>query len=132
MDDGFLEQELDTDVDLTPLIDVIFMLLLFFILASTFSQPALRVALPSASTASPVASDSPRLVFSIDAAGVLHNLGRALAPDEISGVLAANPDRSVDLRVDRAAPFQPFITALDRIRQAGRDDVFITAQPEQP
>lgn len=132
MDDGFLEQEFDTGIDLTPLIDVIFMLLLFFILASTFSQPALRVALPSASTATAVETDAPRLVFSIDANGVLHHLDRILAPEDLRNVLSANPDRPVDLRVDRAAPFQPFITVLDRIREAGRDDVLITAQTEQP
>ena len=33
----FLDDDFDADIDLTPLIDVVFMLLLFFILASTFS-----------------------------------------------------------------------------------------------
>jgi hypothetical protein len=41
----FLESDFDADVDLTPLIDVVFMLLLFFILVATFSQPVLEVAL---------------------------------------------------------------------------------------
>lgn len=130
MDDSFLEQEFDTDIDLTPLIDVIFMLLLFFILASTFSQPALRVTLPSASTAIAVEAESPRLVFSIDEQGALHHLGAALTPADLPGLLAAHADRPVELHVDRAAPFQPFITVLDRMREAGRDDVLITAQPE--
>ena len=47
----FLDDDFDADIDLTPLIDVVFMLLLFFILAASFSQPVLQVALPAAGTA---------------------------------------------------------------------------------
>lgn len=130
MNDDFLEQEFDTDIDLTPLIDVIFMLLLFFILASSFSQPALRVALPSATTATTIEADPPRLVFSIDENGALHHLGGSLPPAELPGLMAAHPESPVELRVDRAAPFQPFITVLDRMRESGRSDVLITTQPE--
>ena len=42
----FLDDDFDAGIDLTPLIDVVFMLLLFFILAATFSPPVLQVALP--------------------------------------------------------------------------------------
>jgi biopolymer transport protein ExbD len=37
----------------------------------------------------------------------------------------------VELRVDRAAPFHGFVTVLDKIREAGRNDVLIAAQPEE-
>jgi biopolymer transport protein ExbD len=130
MDDPFLESEFEADIDLTPLIDVIFMLLLFFILASTFSQPTLRVALPTAATAAPVANEPPRLVFSIDAEGALHHLDTALTPADLPALLDLEPDRPVELRVDRVAPFQSFIRVLDRMRACGRNDVLITAQPE--
>ncbi|MBU1693815.1 MAG: biopolymer transporter ExbD [Verrucomicrobia bacterium] len=130
MDEDFLQQEFEADIDLTPLIDVIFMLLLFFILASTFSQPALRVALPSATTATPVENEPPRMVFSIDADGALHHLGAVLTPADLPRLLETAPERPVDLRVDRTAPFQAFVTVLDRLRACGRNDVFITAQPE--
>ena len=39
----FLDDDFGADIDLTPLIDVVFMLLLFFILAATFSAPVLKV-----------------------------------------------------------------------------------------
>ena len=130
MDEDFLQQEFEAEIDLTPLIDVIFMLLLFFILASTFSQPALRVALPSAATATPVENEPPRLVFSIDAEGALSHLGTALDVADLPARLEAAADRPVELHVDRAAPFQSFIAVLDRMRACGRNDVLITAQHE--
>jgi len=128
MDEDFLQQEFEADIDLTPLIDVVFMLLLFFILASTFSQPALRVALPSATTASPVEDEPARLVFSIDAEGALHHLDVVLTPADLPAILDLQPERPVELRVDRAAAFQAFVTVLDRLRASGRNDVLITAQ----
>lgn len=130
MDEGFLESDFEADIDLTPLIDVIFMLLLFFILASTFSLPALRVTLPAAATAAPVPNDPPRLVFSVDAQGALYHLGAPLDLAEVPDRLGAAADRPVELRVDRVAPFQSFLSVLDRMRTCGRNDVLITAQPE--
>jgi biopolymer transport protein ExbD len=70
MNDFLLHDEFETDIDLTPLIDVIFMLLLFFILASTFSAPVLRVALPKAVTASPADSAHDRLILAVNRDGI--------------------------------------------------------------
>ena len=128
-DGDFLQHEFDTEVDLTPLIDVVFMLLLFFILASTFIQPALRVALPAAQSAAALDKDSERLVLSIDEGGSLHHADGPMAPDGLAEWLERRPDRAVTLRVDRRAPFQSFIGVLDRLRLAGREDVAITALP---
>ena len=130
MEPKFLDDEFEADIDLTPLIDVVFMLLLFFILAASFSPPVLQVALPPARTAAPAEEDPARLVLAIDAAGRLHHGDAALAPDALPGLLAAHPDGPVELRVDRAAPFDAFIGAMDPLREAGRNDVLITAEPE--
>lgn len=129
MNEDFLEQEFEADIDLTPLIDVIFMLLLFFILASTFSRPALRVALPSAATARPLERDLSPLILSITAEGILYHEDRPLTPEHLPLLLQAEPDRPVNLHVDRAAPFQPFLSVLDQLRVCGRPHVLITALP---
>lgn len=130
MESKFLDDEFDTDIDLTPLIDVVFMLLLFFILAATFSQPVLQVALPPARTAERVPDDASRLVFSIDAAGTLHHLNAPISIADVPGLLAAGTGGAVELRVDRAAPFEAFVDVMDRLRAAGRNDVLITAKPD--
>ena len=125
-----LDDDFDADIDLTPLIDVVFMLLLFFILASTFSAPVLKVALPAARTAGRTADDPARLVLSIDAGGTLYHLKTPVSVEAIPGLLAAGAEGAVELRVDRAAPFDAFIGAMDQLRGCGRSNVLITAQTD--
>ncbi len=130
MDHDFLDDNFDADIDLTPLIDVVFMLLLFFILASTFSAPVLPVMLPKAGTAAAVENDPSRLVLSIDETGALHHQGLPMDIDELPGLLSERPEGPVELRVDRAAPFDAFVSVMDPLRAGGRNDVLITAQPD--
>ncbi len=130
MDRDFLDESFDAEIDLTPLIDVIFMLLLFFILASTFSAPVLQVLLPAAETAVAVESDPSRLVFSIDENGSLHHQGLPLESSALPELLAETPDGPVELRVDRTAPFDAFVQVMDPVRASGRTDVLITTQPD--
>ena len=79
----FLDDDFDADIDLTPLIDVVFLLLLFFILAATFSAPVMQVALPAAGTAERVADDASRLVLSIDAGGSLYHLDAPISAADV-------------------------------------------------
>lgn len=130
MEPKFLADDFGTDLDLTPLIDVIFMLLLFFILASTFSPPVLQVMLPAAGTAERVEDEATRLVLTIDAAGGLYHFQTPISVEEVASLLAAAADGPVELRVDRAAPFDAFVEVLDRVRAAGKNDVLITAQSD--
>ena len=130
MEPEFLTDDFGTELDLTPLIDVIFMLLLFFILASTFSPPVLKVMLPAAGTAERVEDDALRLVLTIDDAGGLYHLQTPISIEEVPALLAAAADGPVEVRVDRAAPFDAFVEVLDRTRAAGRNDVLITAKSE--
>lgn len=130
MEPKFLEDDFDVGIDLTPLIDVVFMLLLFFILAATFSQPVMQVALPSARTAERVPDDSSRLVLSVDAVGQLHHLDAPISAEEVSGLLAAGAEGPVELRVDRAAPFDAFVGVMDQLRAGGRSNVLITAKSD--
>lgn len=124
----FLDDDFDTEIDLTPLIDVVFMLLLFFILAATFSPPVLQVALPEAGTAQRLEEDPSRLVLAIDAEGGVYYRDALIGVEEVPGLAGSGPEGAVELRVDRAAPFDAFVGVLDRLRACGRSNVLITAQ----
>ena len=126
----FLDDDFAADVDLTPLIDVVFMLLLFFILAATFSAPVLQVALPSAGTAERLPDDAARLTLSIDAGGALFHRNEPISVEDVPRLLAAGSPGAVELRVDRAAPFDAFVGVMDRLRACGRSNVLITAQSD--
>lgn len=126
----FLEDDFDAGIDLTPLIDVVFLLLLFFILAATFSSPVLNVALPSASTAERTKEDPARLTLSIDASGALYHRDAPMAIGDVPALLASGAAGPVELRVDRAAPFDAFVGVMDRLRACGRSNVLIAAQSD--
>ena len=64
----FDELEEEPRVDLTPLIDVIFMLVIFFVMTMTFSKPVLDVVLPAAQN-SEVKKKTAELVISVKSDG---------------------------------------------------------------
>ena len=129
MDDFSLDKEFDAEIDLTPLIDVVFILLIFFFITSTFIQPSLPVDLPKAASAAASAERREQLVITIDAAGQFFYEGMILSKAELPGLLRGNPDLGVNLFVDRAAPFDAFMAVIDETRLQGREDVSITTRP---
>ena len=114
-----LEEE--PSIDLTPLIDTIFMLLIFFIMTTTFSRPVLDTVLPASSEAE--ASDSRReQVISIRADGSLHYEGRRIEKSELDAVLSERPEALLNLYVDQKAPFEAFVGVVDmaKVKKGGR------------
>lgn len=104
---------------LTPMIDVVFLLLVFFMLAARFDTgAALPLSLPSGTGAA--YSGPPRLV-EVTARGVMLNgaplpeagLVAALAP------LMQGPDDTIVLRPRAGAGVQDVVTVIDRLRGAG-------------
>jgi len=130
IEDFSLDKEFDEEIDLTPLIDVVFILLIFFFITSTFIRPSLPVNLAKAASAAASAERSEQLVISIDADGMLFNEGVTLTREDIPALLNANPDLGINLFVDRAAPFEAFLSVIDEARLLGREDLSITTLPE--
>ena len=124
-----LDKEFDEEIDLTPLIDVVFILLIFFFITSTFIRPSLPVNLAKAASAAASAERTEQLVISINADGVLFNDGMALTREDIPALLNANPDLGINLFVDRAAPFDAFLAVIDEARLLDREDISITTLP---
>jgi len=129
MDEFSLDKEFDEEIDLTPLIDVVFILLIFFFITSTFIRPSLPVNLAKAASAAASAERTEQLVISIDADGVLFNDGMALTREDVPVLLNANPELGINLFVDRAAPFEAFLAVIDEARLLEREDISITTLP---
>ena len=130
MDNGFeLDNSFADNVDLTPLIDVIFLLLLFFILATTFLKPAVNVTLPTAQSGSQ-AEKTLQMVVTIDNLGQVFFEGRPVFPEALPALLDSHRDRPLNFMIDRQAPFHAFIGVLDQARLQGREDFIITTEHE--
>ncbi len=107
-------------LNLTPMIDVIFLLLIFFLVATQFSQDdeQLPIKLPSASNAVPMTVEPDELVVSIGEDGTYAVRGERLNLVRLETVIAQavanNPLRqAVIVRGDRRVAFQSIVAVLD-------------------
>ncbi len=125
-----LDDEFDAEIDLTPLVDTIFILLIFFFLTTTFVSPSLQVNLAKAASAAVVNERKEQLVITIDAHGTIFHGSTTLSRKDIPALLKANPDRGINLFVDRAAPFESFLSVVDEARLLNRKDISITTLPD--
>lgn len=107
-------------LNLTPLIDVVFLLLIFFLVATRFSQEdeQLPIKLPSARSAVPMTIRPEELVVSIGEDGVYIVRGERVALEQLEGILtqaiADNPlSQTVILRGDKRVAFQSVVSVID-------------------
>lgn len=108
------------NIDLTPLIDVVFILLIFFMVTTTFNrQSELKVELPQAGSESEEVLKEPiRLVieasgrYFINGSEVVNTKGDTLYK-ALERVLDGNPDQPVILQADAKTPHQAVVTAMD-------------------
>jgi biopolymer transport protein ExbD len=119
-----------SEINISPLIDVVFILLIFFFITSTFIQPSLPVNLAPAGSAAASAERKELLSITIDAEGSLYNDGVPLAQEDVSELIQANPDLGINLFVDRLAPFESFLAVIDEARLLDREDLSITTLPQ--
>lgn len=123
---------LDEDsLDMTPLIDVIFLLLTFFILAATFVAPAMEVQLSQAQNLASNQDQDHSQTFSIDAEGFLYFEQNRISPEELKQLLSSGPkDTPIIFNVDQAAPFEAFMTVLDEAKSQERHKFLINGKPK--
>ncbi|MCA9126133.1 MAG: biopolymer transporter ExbD [Planctomycetales bacterium] len=113
-------------LSMTPMIDVVFLLLIFFLVASRLSQEdtELDVPLPSAANAMPMTEEPQELVVNIDQQGSLFVNRRQLDAEEFETMLrqsiANNPlGQSVMIRADRRVPLQSPVDVMDICLKCG-------------
>ena len=123
----FDELEEEPRVDLTPLIDVIFMLVIFFVMTMTFSKPVLDVVLPAAQN-SEVKKKTAELVISVK---YFFN-DQEIPKEELSRFLSEHPEGTLNLMVDEKAPFEAFVYLADlaKVNREGRFVISTKAAPK--
>lgn len=128
--DLFNEPSEEDAIDLTPLIDVVFMLLIFFVLSTVFVKPGIEVDLPTVENAQAARPEKDWMVISIDAAGKYHAEGGPQTMQELLAILDRHPQSAVNFQVDKQAPFEPFIRIIDQVKARGREDIIVTTACE--
>jgi biopolymer transport protein ExbD len=128
------EDDLDASLDLTPLIDTVFILLLFFILTTTFSRPMLEVLLTDANSAGAREIVQEKLNVTITEDGRIFFEGDLVAPEEVAARLERLPmDATIIFNIDKRSHFGLFVQVLDAAKSRGQSNFYINAgAPEMP
>lgn len=126
-------------VDITPLIDVVFLMLIFFMVSTTFDkQTQLKVDLPQAAAEDTAEEVTDKIDITIDARGNFYVDERELVKhdaDTLRRTLSKVSDGRTDLPIivsgDRNAPLQSMMTVLDVAGQLGLTRLsFVARQAE--
>jgi biopolymer transport protein ExbD len=111
--------------NMTPMIDVVFLLIIFFLVASHLAQQEVQMELdlPSARSGEPALEDDrPRITVNVHSNGQIALGGAQISPDELERRLAyeaerAQEDLEIRVRSDRGVPYQyiePILVACAR------------------
>ena len=119
-------------INITSLIDVVFLLLLFFVVTSTFlERPGLDLTLPAASSGEVARRDE--VTLELDAAGGTWLDGERLEErdleDAIGAALADAGTERVVLEADEQVPHGRVVAAMDAARRAGATGLVVATRP---
>jgi biopolymer transport protein ExbD len=124
----------EVSLDMTPLIDVVFLLLIFFMLTASFTQAQrLKVDLPKAEQGESLQDKSKDWTIEIDARGNYALNGEALAPEQLESRLRELPERTEEtvvlIRADAKAEHQAVVQALSAAKAAGLLHIGLATDP---
>jgi biopolymer transport protein ExbD len=130
----------EPNVNLISLVDVVLLLIIFFVLTTSFvRQSQLAIHLPAAASAPTAQSAKPALEISVTERGVFYVNGRALVdnrPETLTAaILRLRPEgslREVTINADARAAHQDVVTAMDVAGRLGLTDVHIATVPAAP
>jgi biopolymer transport protein TolR len=121
-----------SEINVTPLVDVMLVLLVIFMLTAPLLTSAIRLDLPSAE-APPAAGAPIALTLALDAQGQLFLNDRPLTPEQLRERLAAvartHPDTELQLRADQALAYGKVVEVMALAQKAGLSRIGFVAQP---
>lgn len=122
------------DINITPFVDVVLVLLIVFMVAAPLMSAAVPVELPQLSAPQPP-PDEP-LVLSLDSHGDVwleqEKLGGTELAGRLAGLHAASPERPVFLHADQGIVYGRVMALMETVQQAGFAKVSLAIEPKAP
>ena len=114
--------------NITPMLDVVFILLIFFIVTANFiKDPGLEINRPDSETAE--ITENAAILIAIGPAGEIYMDGRRIDVRQVKAnvirLMAENPQGAVVMQADEKATAEKIIAVMDEVREAGVIDISI-------
>ncbi|RZI97809.1 MAG: biopolymer transporter ExbD [Haliea sp.] len=124
-----------SEINVTPLVDVMLVLVVIFIITAPLLASSIRLDLPSTEAAKP--NEAPKFVtVVIDKAGqVYFNDQPVTAPalaQQLADAAKRNPDTEVQLRADTTVPYGRVVEVMGEAQKAGLNRIGFVAEPRKP
>jgi biopolymer transport protein ExbD len=125
----------DLHIDFVPMVDVLFNLLIFFLIATSMAQAEreMSIALPHASASGPISTAMREIIINIHADGRIELAGKIVTTDELAATIrtavAGNPDQKVSVRGDRNTPYANIAAVLDVCKGSGIQQPYLETIP---
>ncbi len=120
-----------SEINVTPLVDVVLVLLIIFMLTAPILQSGVEVSVPKTRTVKEISEE--RLVISIDRNQRIYLGNQPLNINDIRSALGKKvrdpAQQSIFLRADENVPFGVFAAVMDAVKQAGITNVSIVTEP---
>jgi biopolymer transport protein TolR len=126
------DQDSISQINITPLVDVMLVLLIIFMVTAPILQQGVNVDLPEV-TAAPLAGSEEQLVVVVTRDGKLQLNDSPIKVDELnkklSAILSIRPDRQVYLRADKNVPYGKVVEVMAAVRTAGVRKLGMVTEP---
>jgi len=118
--------------NITPMLDVVFILLIFFIVTANFiTEPGLEINRPDSEPSE--ITENAAILIAIGAAGEIYMDGRRIDVRQVKAnvirLIAENPQGSVVIQADVKSTAEKIVAVMDEVREAGVVDISIASEP---
>ena len=129
-----LPAEAETELDMTPMLDIVFIMLIFFIVTTSFvKESGVTVSTPQAESASQ--QENANIFIAITADGEVWIDRRPVDSRSVRAIVARlhadNPEGSVIIQADEESSTRMLVDVMDQVRLAGVEGIAIAAQRGQ-
>ncbi len=131
-DQGSPGSDAISQINVTPLVDVMLVLLIIFMVTAPILQQGVTVDLPKV-TAGPLAGQEGQLVVNVGKGGQLFLTDTAMTADQLTtklrAIAGARPDRQLYVRADQAVPYGEVMRVMGAVHDAGLVRVGLVTEP---
>lgn len=133
---GKRRAEEESQIDLTPMLDVVFIMLIFFIVTASFvKESGIDVSRPPTTDQPPPDADNKNIVFFVTETGEIMLDGRRIdirsVRANVERIHAENPEAKVVISASPKAKTEVFVEISDQAREAGVYDISLSTKEKK-